>query len=107
MARQLLDVAMAASAAENPAGSRDSAAPDAKLWQQQHAAAEGPASATVTPAQLRVWRHWAAALPPFVPLAFAHASEAEILALGDGDLAQEALAVQDLMLSSFQASLSS
>lgn len=54
--------------------------------------------------QAEAWRHWGAALPSHVPIAFAHASEAELRGVGEEGLAAEALAVRRLMLDSHQVS---
>jgi hypothetical protein len=52
--------------------------------------------------QQAAWQHWVAALPEHVPLAFAHASEAELRGIRDEGLVSEALGVQQLMLDSFE-----
>lgn len=53
--------------------------------------------------QLRRWRQWIVALPPKVPLAWAHCGDAgkALLPLGDEGIALEAAAVQQLMLKSW------
>lgn len=53
--------------------------------------------------QLRRWRLWIAALPPKVPLAWAHCRDAgeALMPLGDEGIALEAAAVQQLMLESW------
>ena len=48
------------------------------------------------------WEPWLAALPERVTLPIAGWSDAEVRALGDPDTVREALAVRDLISSSFQ-----
>jgi hypothetical protein len=86
MARMLLDTAPSAAPgfAAAAAAAQDTAAGTQQAW--QHAAR----------------RHWAAALPERVPLTFAHASEAQLRGVGDEGLADEALAVRQLMLDSHE-----
>lgn len=92
MARLLLD-------ATNPAGANPepqtttAAASDASGMNQHSWHAEAR-------------RHWGAALPDLVPLAFAHASEADLRGVGDENLAEEALAVRELMLDSSEVRFS-
>lgn len=80
---------------------------DAAGTPQSEAAAAGPADTGGREQHSRqeeAWRHWAAALPRSVPLAFAHASGAELRGVGDEGLADEALAVRQLMLDSYAVS---
>jgi hypothetical protein len=86
MARMLLDAATPPSPAPEAAAAPDTAA-STQHGQQQAAR-----------------RHWAAALPEHVPLAFAHSSETELQGIGDGELANEALGLRQLMLDSFEVS---
>lgn len=52
--------------------------------------------------QLEIRRHWANALPPYVPLPWAHCEDAfqTVGSLGDEAMALEAAAVQDIMVAS-------
>ena len=88
MARMLLDAAIPPSPAPEAAAAPDAAA-GTQHGQQQAAR-----------------QHWVAALPEHVPLAFAHASEAELRGIGDEGLVSEALAVRQLMLDIFEVRLS-
>ena len=85
MARMLLDATTAPSSAPEAAGTAPDAAASARHSQQQAAR-----------------QHWATALPEHVPLAFAHASEAELRGIGDQELVNEALGVRQLLLDSFE-----
>lgn len=109
MARQLLDAVSPASRDGGGAASNGGRGSDASNHAGGRPAAEGTAApheaeadAAVGRRQAAAWRHWAGALPRSVPLAFAHASEAELRRIGDEALTTEALAVRRLMLDSHE-----